>query len=137
MCDIDHFKRINDMHGHVLGDAVLKEVSRRIRASVRKSDVVVRYGGEEFMIIVPGTADNFLSTIGEKIRAAVSASPVSQAGVQVTISVGATEFRPGVETAETLIERADRALYRAKEAGRNSVIVDEDLVPLAVKQGEA
>lgn len=137
MCDIDHFKRINDVHGHVLGDAVIREVSRRIKASVRKSDVVVRYGGEEFMIIVPETRDGSLSRIGEKIRAAVSEFPLSQAAIQVTVSVGATEFRPGVESAETLIERADRALYRAKEAGRNSVMVDENLVPRLIRQGAA
>lgn len=135
MCDIDHFKRVNDAHGHVLGDAVLREVSRRIKASVRKSDIVVRYGGEEFMVIVPGTKEGSLSAIGEKIRAAVSEFPLSQAAIQVTISVGATEFRPGVESAETLIERADRALYRAKKAGRNCVMVDE--APRLVHHGAA
>jgi len=128
MCDIDHFKRVNDTHGHPAGDAVLKEVSRRIAACVRKADIAVRYGGEEFMLILPETQPQALAAIGEKLRGAVCATPVDlgAAGVSLplTISVGVAAFRHDGDSGETLIARADTALYRAKEGGRNRVEFD-------------
>lgn len=128
MCDIDHFKRVNDSYGHPAGDAVLREVSRRIAACVRKTDIVLRYGGEEFMLILPQTDSDPLVAIGDKIRQAVSATPVDLGAAEVllplTISVGVAALHPDSDSGETLIARADAALYRAKEGGRNRVEFD-------------
>jgi len=128
VCDIDHFKRVNDTYGHPAGDTVLKEVSRRIAACVRKADVVLRYGGEEFMLILPETDAHPLAAIGEKVRQAVSATPVDLGtnGVllPLTISVGVAAFHADSDSGETLIARADAALYRAKEGGRDRVEFD-------------
>ena len=129
MCDIDHFKRVNDSYGHPAGDAVLKEVSRRIAMSVRQADIAVRYGGEEFMLILPETDMNQLALIGEKIRQAVTAAPVALGAVGVslplTISVGVATFHPDSDSSESLIARADAALYRAKAGGRDRVELDQ------------
>ena len=128
MCDIDHFKRVNDTYGHPAGDAVLREVCRRIAACVRKADIAVRYGGEEFMLILPEADVNSLSAIGEKIRLAVATSPVGLGAVggslAITLSVGIAAFHADADSADSLIARADRALYRAKENGRNRVELD-------------
>jgi two-component system cell cycle response regulator len=128
MCDIDFFKRVNDVHGHQTGDAVLKEVSRRIAASLRRSDIAVRYGGEEFMVIIPQATAEATAAIGEKIRQAIAAAPVEmgvgQDSIAVTLSVGVTAFHAETDTAESLIARADAALYSAKRGGRNRVEVD-------------
>ena len=125
LCDIDHFKRVNDTYGHPAGDAALREVSRRIAACVRKADIALRYGGEEFMLILPQTKADQLLTIGGKIHHAVSATPVDlgAAGVllPLTISVGVAAFQADTDSGETLIARTDAALYRAKEGGRNRV----------------
>ncbi|OGA33923.1 MAG: hypothetical protein A3G80_00260 [Betaproteobacteria bacterium RIFCSPLOWO2_12_FULL_62_13b] len=122
------FKRVNDTHGHPAGDAVLKEVSRRIAASLRRSDLVVRYGGEEFMVIIPQATAEAMAVIGEKLRHAIVAAPVGtgvgRGAVAVTLSVGDAAFHAGTDTAESLIARADAALYRAKQGGRNRVEVD-------------
>lgn len=128
MCDIDHFKPINDTYGHPAGDVVLKEVSARIAASVRKADIALRYGGEEFMLILPQTGAHSLATIGEKVRRAVSATPVDLGTIGVslplTISVGVAAFHADSDSGKTLVARADAALYRAKEGGRDRVEVD-------------
>ncbi len=128
MCDIDLFKRVNDTRGHPAGDAVLKEVSRRFAAILRRSDVAVRYGGEEFMVIIPQATAEAMATIGEKIRQAIAAAPVEmgvgRGPIAVTLSVGVAAFHAETDTAESLIARADAALYRAKAGGRNRVEVD-------------
>jgi diguanylate cyclase (GGDEF)-like protein len=125
MCDIDDFKPVNDTYGHPAGDAALKEVTRRMVACVRKADIALRYGGDEFMLILPETDANLLVAIGEKIRQAVSATPVDLgvAGVSLplTISIGVAAFHADTDSGETLTARADAALYRAKEGGRNRV----------------
>lgn len=128
MCDIDHFKQVNDTYGHPAGDTVLKEVSRRIAACVRKADIALRYGGEEFMLILPQTEAPALAAIGEKVRQAVAATPVGLGATGVslplTISVGVSAFHADTDSGETLIARADAALYRAKEGGRDRVELD-------------
>lgn len=128
MCDIDHFKQVNDTYGHQAGDAVLKEVSHRIAMSVRQADITVRFGGEEFMLILPKTEVHQLVGIGEKIRQAVAASPVDLGSIgawlPLTISVGVAAFHAHSDNREALIARADAALYRAKEGGRNRVELD-------------
>jgi len=125
MCDIDHFKQVNDTRGHPAGDAVLREIARRIAGCVRRTDIAIRYGGEEFMLILPETDANLLTAIGEKIRQAVSATPINLGAARIslplTISVGIAAFHADTDSGETLIARADAALYRAKEGGRNRV----------------
>jgi len=128
ICDIDHFKRVNDTFGHPAGDAVLRTVAGRIASSVRKADIAVRYGGEEFMLIFPETAESGLLAVGEKVRKAIAAASIAPGDaadpLEVTISVGIAAFHAATDSADTLVARADGALYRAKEAGRNRVEVD-------------
>ena len=128
MCDIDFFKKVNDTYGHLAGDAVLREVARRIKESVRKADNAVRYGGEEFMLIMPQISIDSLAKIGEKIRHSVSATPIALGrGLQpitVTMSVGIAAYDAKTESGQSLIARADAALYRAKQGGRDRVEVD-------------
>lgn len=128
MCDIDNFKRINDIYGHPAGDAVLREVSRRIADCVRRPDIAVRYGGEEFMLILVESDIDSLAMIGERIRQAVAMKPIdlgaAGGALEVTVSVGITDFRDDTDNYELLINRADRMLYRAKQSGRNRVEVD-------------
>jgi diguanylate cyclase (GGDEF)-like protein len=128
MLDIDLFKRINDSRGHPVGDLVLREIGRRIQHSIRKADVPVRFGGEEFMVILPQALAEKLGDIGERLRAAVADVPVvidqSGTAIPVTLSVGIAVFKTGSDTAATLLERADQALYRAKRGGRNRVEID-------------
>jgi diguanylate cyclase (GGDEF)-like protein len=120
MTDIDRFKTINDRHGHEVGDVVLKAVAARLRAGVRKSDPLGRYGGEEFVLALPGTDTGDAAAIAEKLRAQVAGTAVEADGrtIAVTISLGVAAWDPDTP-AETAIAQADAALYRAKEAGRN------------------
>ncbi len=118
--DLDHFKQVNDQHGHNAGDRVLVEVVRIARTSLRTSDFLARWGGEEFVVIAPGTALPGAMLLAEKLRSAIAAIDHPGVGI-VTISVGVAEFHVG-ETLEDWIKRADLALYRAKALGRNQVI---------------
>lgn len=128
MLDIDLFKRINDSRGHPVGDLVLREVGSRIQRNIRKADVPVRFGGEEFMVILPQTLPEKLFEIGERLRLAIADVPVvidqSGTAIPVTVSVGLAVYLPGKDTAASLLERADQALYRAKRGGRNRVELD-------------
>ena len=123
MCDIDDFKLINDSHGHDVGDRVLKETVVRMEGALRASDRIGRWGGEEFLVLLPGTGLEGARIAAEKILAAVS-SPTpagSLDGEVVTLTIGATEFRPGEPVADC-VKRADAALYRGKLAGKNRVV---------------
>jgi two-component system cell cycle response regulator len=122
MADLDHFKLVNDRHGHLTGDAVLEEVARRMSGCLRPYDYVGRYGGEEFLIVLPGLSSENASQLAERIRLAVSAEPIAagEFPVRVTVSLGATTATRG-STPEEVIRLADAALYRAKELGRNRV----------------
>jgi diguanylate cyclase (GGDEF)-like protein len=123
--DIDHFKAVNDTHGHLCGDFVLRELSHRIKASVRREDLFARYGGEEFALVLVETDGMQAVTAAERIRSAVAGQPFrfEENSLPLTVSVGVATT-PGGETglsAQELIKRADAKLYEAKNAGRNRV----------------
>ena len=120
MVDLDHFKRINDRFGHAAGDEVIRETARRIAAACRASDVVGRYGGEEFLLLLPASGGQQAVTVGDKVRRVLSERPIGFGGreIPVTASVGVAEW-DGTVSARPLYAAADRALYRAKRLGRN------------------
>jgi len=120
--DIDHFKRVNDRHGHDTGDKILQMVARTLTHALRTNESVSRWGGEEFLAIVINVSEEQLRGVAEKGRALVqqSAHPHQGEPIRVTVSVGATLADPG-DTVETLMRRADRFMYRSKESGRNRV----------------
>lgn len=124
MIDLDHFKQINDNHGHGQGDTVLRETARRLCDGVRPYDSVGRYGGEEFIIVVPHCSLEESITVAERLRRSICAKPMKIASglLPVSASLGVSVAEPGEAIAlELLVETADRALYRAKELGRNRV----------------
>lgn len=126
--DVDHFKSINDSFGHATGDVVLRLIVARMACSVRREDVVGRWGGEEFLVLGASTDGASAGALGERVRVAVGAAPVTIGGgegVTVTVSVGCAA---GIEPAETLLRRADMALYEAKAQGRNRVVVADTRV---------
>ena len=120
--DIDHFKRVNDTHGHGAGDQVLREVVQRLKVALRPYDGLGRIGGEEFLMVVPGAPLDSARAVLERLRQAVCASPIDclDGQIDVTISLGGTTTR-GDEPEDQVLMRADDALYRAKELGRNRV----------------
>ena len=132
--DIDHFKKINDTYGHDAGDLVLKTFADVIRGIVRKSDICARFGGEEFVVLLPNTDLEGAGVLAERIRAAVSKNPVEHGSIVIvfTVSIGISQYRKGMQSIDELIKEADIALYRAKEGGRNRVevfIPDETAEP--------
>ena len=122
MLDLDHFKRINDNYGHLAGDKVLKIIATVLRKRLRGTDFIARFGGEEFVLLMPGTVPAVGAKLLESLRAAVEACPFhfKSEPVTITISMGLTAFKPG-EHSDLVLKRADQALYRAKHAGRNRV----------------
>ncbi|MBK6695152.1 MAG: sensor domain-containing diguanylate cyclase [Myxococcales bacterium] len=124
LLDVDHFKRINDEHGHATGDSVLRILASRLLASMRKADIVARFGGEEFVMMLPETNLSAAEQVTRRIHAAAhERSYESPAGPRTfTVSIGVVERAPG-EALEAAVERADRAMYAAKEAGRDRVVV--------------
>jgi diguanylate cyclase (GGDEF)-like protein len=125
MADIDYFKKVNDTHGHPTGDAVLVTVSQRMTGTLRTDDVVGRYGGEEFMIVLRSPRPDEFWSVAERIRLLIAATPVEGHGnsVPVTISMGLAAPVSNEEGLGDLIKRADKALYDAKHGGRNRVVV--------------
>ncbi|KAA0988354.1 diguanylate cyclase [Pseudomonas sp. ANT_J12] len=122
MLDLDHFKRINDNYGHLAGDKVLKIIASVLRKRLRGSDFIARFGGEEFVLLMPATVPAAGAKLLETLRASIEACPFHFKGerVTITISMGLTAFKPG-EHSDMVLKRADQALYRAKNAGRNRV----------------
>ncbi|MFP4606232.1 diguanylate cyclase [Thiohalospira sp.] len=120
LCDIDHFKWVNDTYGHNVGDEVLVELARRFTTAVRRVDRVARWGGEEFAILLPDTGLAAAEDLAERLRRVVAESPFPTVG-SVTMSFGVTARRSG-DSQQRLLLRADQALYQAKEEGRNRVV---------------
>ena len=125
MTDIDKFKTINDTFGHDGGDDVLREFALRLRRQVRGADLVCRYGGEEFVVVMPDTEADVAARVAERVRAAIESEPFVVNGgrsISVTTSVGVSTLLPGLDGVADLMKRADRGLYEAKNAGRNRVV---------------
>ncbi|MEM7067744.1 MAG: PleD family two-component system response regulator [Pseudomonadota bacterium] len=128
ICDIDHFKSVNDTYGHDVGDAVIVECSKRIRKNVRNIDLVCRYGGEEFVVIMPETDLALAKVVAERIRSEIDSEPVvtpdGEQEISTTISMGVSCIEFGADAPEKLMKRADVALYTAKRSGRNRVVAE-------------
>lgn len=123
MIDIDHFKSINDRHGHAAGDEVLRGMSAICQSNLRDSDLLGRVGGEEFVLVLPDTPQTNAVRVAERMREQLAKSPIQPASLNLTItaSFGVTSLREGDDSLQTLIERADAAMYSAKHGGRNQV----------------
>jgi len=126
MADIDYFKKVNDSLGHAAGDRVLKTIAQRLQAVARRYDTMVRWGGEEFLLICPHAGEDEIRSIAERMRASISANPIETPPgntlLTITVSIGTAVVVPGVKvTSDAIVARADRALYAAKQAGRNTV----------------
>ncbi|MCO5730621.1 PleD family two-component system response regulator [Rhizobium sp. SSA_523] len=124
--DIDRFKQVNDTYGHDIGDEVLKEFARRIRATVRGADLACRYGGEEFVLVMPDTDSVSAAAIAERLRSMIESVPFQLPGtghsLTITASIGLASNSGAIDTPEQLMKHADRALYQAKNSGRNRVV---------------
>ena len=132
MADVDHFKQINDTYGHQVGDFVLREVAARMRSSIRPYDVAGRYGGEEFLIILPGCKMPAAAVVAERLRHAVDEEPVDSGDrkLSITCSLGVASCSAMPETkADWVIGLADTALYQAKSDGRNCVRLAPTIQP--------
>jgi diguanylate cyclase (GGDEF)-like protein len=131
LMDLDHFKRVNDRHGHPVGDIALRQVAERLRSRLRRTDVVGRLGGEEFGAILPGAGLEEVAVVAEKLRRSVEDMPPLAGGMTdgvtpVTLSVGGTSLRSDIVESQLLVACADQALYLAKRTGRNRVSVWDD-----------
>jgi diguanylate cyclase (GGDEF)-like protein len=122
MLDIDHFKQVNDSHGHPAGDQVLQEFARRLKATLRAGNIVGRWGGEEFLVIAPRTTEQEAMMLGERIRLSIADEPIDLGSVRlsITVSIGCGV---GLKPSAELVAQADAALYRSKAEGRNRVTV--------------
>lgn len=132
--DLDFFKKINDTHGHQMGDTVLREVSRSMQRQCRPYDTAARWGGEEFVILLPACDETKAAACAERIRCGVAAGCSEEIPFPVTISAGVARYAAG-DSLERLTERADQALYCAKQTGRNRVVIwqGQDCVPCPAK----
>jgi len=124
LMDLDHFKQVNDDHGHAAGDQVLEGFADRVRTATRAQDVLVRWGGEEFVLVMPDTSEELAAKVAERIRSHVAATPIrvaKGADITQTVSIGTATWAPG-ESAKSLEGRADAAMYEAKRQGRDRVV---------------
>jgi diguanylate cyclase (GGDEF)-like protein len=122
MADIDHFKRLNDEFGHLLGDEILRAVSGILKQQLRKMDMVCRYGGDEFVIVVPETTGSNAARVAEKLRRQIETHHFPGVPRPVTISCGVADYPAHGATRDEVVAAADSALYSAKQAGRNRVV---------------
>lgn len=140
MVDVDHFKRANDEHGHAAGDAILKGVVREALSVLRRTDLLGRYGGDEFAVVLPATAAYQAASLLERVAQRIAGGSFGPEGsaekLRATVSVGLSEWKPGI-TSSALIEQADRALYEAKRRGRNRVVVAEDRADAGAQEAAA
>ncbi len=134
--DIDHFKRVNDVYGHAVGDLVLANVAKLVQQSVRESDIAARYGGEELVIIAVNTPLQAVGVLAERIRerianqgVAVSVERIAAQPIRITVSIGGAALGSNVADAQALLQAADKAMYRAKEDGRDRVVLHADTDP--------
>jgi two-component system, cell cycle response regulator len=123
MVDVDHFKKCNDTYGHLVGDAVLKKIASRLKKSVREVDLIARYGGEEFCVVLPETNKELAMAVAQRLRRSVESSSIKafDEEMRMTVSVGISTYPEDGTKIETLMEKADTALYKAKRKGRNKV----------------
>jgi len=126
MADIDFFKSVNDNYGHDIGDQVLRQFSSRLQQNIRRLDMAFRVGGEEFLIVLPKTTPEKAQIVGERLRAVIEDTPfkISEGddNITVTTSIGLSSVCSEEETIDSLLKRADDALYKAKKSGRNQVV---------------
>jgi diguanylate cyclase (GGDEF)-like protein len=124
--DIDHFKRVNDTHGHLAGDALLRQLAALVRGRIRREDIFARVGGEEFAVLLPEIEVQGAKQFAEKIRKAVEAATFhfEDVAIGVTLSLGVAQLKPAYSTGDLLFKAADEALYAAKQRGRNRVEMD-------------
>ncbi|PME34742.1 diguanylate cyclase [Vibrio sp. 10N.286.55.E10] len=125
MFDIDHFKKVNDIYGHSVGDEVIRQTSHTVQEIARRSDYAGRYGGEEFVVFLPNTSTVQAHNLAERLRKKIESLFIStkEHNIQITISLGLCEITDIVKTAQDLIEKADKALYDSKEGGRNQTSI--------------
>jgi diguanylate cyclase (GGDEF)-like protein len=123
LIDIDHFKEVNDRHGHTVGDEVLRTIAQALQRELRSIDLLARFGGEEFVVLLPETTTEAAVTVAEKLRRRVADHVFGAAGASLTISVGVAGLEDGMAREDDLVQSADQALYRAKERGRNRLAV--------------
>ena len=134
MSDIDFFKKVNDNYGHAVGDCVLKTIAKTIKKELREEDIASRYGGEEFIFLLPHTKLDEALVVAERLRKKVEKKKINVEEynikdvkeISVTISIGVSEYNKNDKTPEALYKNADSALYKAKEGGRNRVVVFEN-----------
>ncbi len=131
MVDVDHFKKVNDVYGHAVGDDVLRALVRTCGVSLRRTATVGRLGGEEFLVLLPDTGEPAAAEVGERLRSASAALKITAQGqqLQITVSVGVASRRPDTASLESLLKRADDALYAAKAAGRNQLKTGKNDAP--------
>ena len=131
MFDIDFFKKVNDTHGHLFGDEVLKMIGRTLSTELRSHDIFARYGGEEFVILLPETSSSCAHRVAEKLRTLIAEKSVEKEGVteKITVSCGiATLNQDTMKNGNDLVENADRAMYHAKKTGRNRSVIFSDSI---------
>jgi len=133
MMDIDHFKKVNDTHGHEAGDEILQVVAQRIQSDLRGFDTAVRFGGEEFVVLLPDSSLASAEAAAERLCLLVSAEPIAVSGIEtkldVTVSIGVASMVAGDGDLEELLRCADAALYEAKRTGRNKVVTSSEKSP--------
>jgi len=122
--DIDHFKRVNDTFGHGVGDETLRAIAQLMQQNSRTNDLPCRVGGEEFVLLLPGSSLQIAADVAERLRASIAAADIETVG-HITVSLGVALWHPTGDSISAVLERADQLLYQAKKGGRNRVVVEQ------------